>query len=144
MKTLIRILNRLRPLNPNFYFIIENPPHPAITIEQIGTGPRRKPAVSVTSITSKNNTLLRTPEIRFELDICNQKIVEVLPYYYKDDEQGIEQHSVTECPNDRDSVRIDFGNLIAVVKCANLLENTLAKQRTAKAQCLAYRTSSVA
>jgi hypothetical protein len=71
MKTLIGMLNRLQPLELQFHIKIENPPYMPLTIEGIGTGPRKLPAVSVTHYGEQNGDLMRDPEMCFEMEIQN-------------------------------------------------------------------------
>ena len=71
MKTLIGMLNRLQPRELQFHIKIENPPYMPLTIEGIGTGPRKLPAVSVTHYGEQNGDLMRDPEMCFEMEIQN-------------------------------------------------------------------------
>lgn len=73
---------------------IDNPPFLPLSIENIGTGPRGLPALSVAHYGEQNGDLMCDPEICFELAIENGTVKEFYPFYFRNDYVGVEQFSV--------------------------------------------------
>jgi len=128
MNTLIGMLNRLQPLEPQFHIKIENPPYMALTIEGIGTGPRNLPAVSVTHYGKQNGDLMRDPEMCFEMEIQNGQTVALMPYYYRNDYMGIEELSVREGQGREQAVLIHFKQIQQHGKFARSWDRNLKRQ----------------
>ena len=82
---------------------IENEPYMALSVENIGLGPRGLPALSVTHYGEQNGDLMRDPEMCFELDIEGNTVKEFCPYYFRNDYVGKEQFSVVYHGHDADN-----------------------------------------
>jgi hypothetical protein len=66
MKTIAKIINIFGGVK-NLHASIENPPYMRLVIEDIGIGPRRHQAISVTHYFTQNGDLCQHPELCFEL-----------------------------------------------------------------------------
>jgi len=73
---------------------VENSPYIALSVENIGLGPRGLPALSVTHYGEQNGDLMRDPEMCFEMEIEGEAVKEFHPYYFRNDYVGFEQFSV--------------------------------------------------
>jgi hypothetical protein len=95
MKTVIEMLNNALPLPNGFHIRIENEPYLPLVIEGIGRGPRSLPAISVAHYYTQNGDAMRDPEMCFEVGTDNSgRVVELMPYYWRNDGVHIEQESV--------------------------------------------------
>jgi hypothetical protein len=95
MKTVIAILNSVLPLPATFHIQIANEPYMPLTIEGIGPGPRGQAAISVAHYGKQNGDLMRDPEMCFEIGTnAEGALIELYPYYWRNDYAGVEQQSV--------------------------------------------------
>lgn len=132
MKTVIAILNRALPLPATFHIQIENEPYMPLTIEGIGTGPRGQAAISVTHYGKQNGDLMRDPEMCFEIETnAEGAVIELYPYYWRNDYVGMEQQSVVfdgTDPNNKPLYRIDRFQMNSHLEMAVLWDKNLAAQ----------------
>lgn len=75
---------------------IANEPYMALTVENIGLGPRGLPALSICHYGEQNGDLMRDPEMCFELEIEGDRLKETHPYYFRNDYAGFEQNAIDE------------------------------------------------
>ncbi|MFN2977627.1 DUF6908 domain-containing protein [Terriglobus aquaticus] len=75
---------------------IVNEPYMALTVENIGLGPRGLPALSICHYGEQNGDLMRDPEMCFELEIEGDRLKEAHPYYFRNDYAGFEQNAIDE------------------------------------------------
>lgn len=95
MKTVIAILNRVPTVPATFHIQIANEPYMPLTIEGIGPGPRGQAAISVAHYGKQNGDLMRDPEMCFEIGTnAEGALIELYPYYWRNDYAGVEQESV--------------------------------------------------
>ena len=93
----MNFLHQLTTLNPELISRIqatakiENQPYLALTVENIGPGPRGLPALSICHYGEQNGDLMRDPEMCFEMQIEDGKVTAFHPYYYRNDYVGMEQ-----------------------------------------------------
>lgn len=104
MKTVIEMLNSVLPLPRGFHIRIENGPnYLPLVIEGIGRGPRGLPAISVAHYYTQNGDAMRDPEMCFEVGTDDAGlVVDLMPYYWRNDGVGVEQESVTRDGTDTD------------------------------------------
>lgn len=74
---------------------VECPGYMRLVIEGIGQGPRELPAVSIAHYYEQNGDLMRDPEMCFEITPSG----EWFPYYYLQDNLGIEQEVFVRMEN---------------------------------------------
>ena len=96
MTTLITILNSLPNLSPDFHLRIENPPYMALVLEGIGLGPRGLMAISVAHYGEQNGDPMRDPEMCFEVEFAESKVLALHPYQFQNDYAGVYQVAVWE------------------------------------------------
>jgi hypothetical protein len=94
MTSLITILNSLPTLPANFHLRIENPPYMALFLEGIGRGPRGFAAISVAHYGEQNGDPMRDPEMCFEIEFAEGKVVALHPYLFQNDYTGVRQRAV--------------------------------------------------
>jgi Domain of unknown function (DUF6908) len=132
MKTVIAILNHALPLPSTFHIQIENAPYMPLTIEGIGTGPRGQAAISVCHYGEQNGDLMRDPEMCFEVETnAEGAVIELYPYYWRNDYIAMEQQSVffegTD-PSEKRLYRIDRYMMSSHAEIATLWDRNLASQ----------------
>jgi len=75
---------------------IQNSPYMALTVENIGLGPRGLPALSICHYGEENGDLMRDPEMCFEMEIVEGVATEFHPYYFRNDYAGFEHNAVED------------------------------------------------
>ena len=137
MKTVIAMLNSVLPLPETFHIQIENAPYMPLTIEGIGTGPRGQAAISITHYGSQNGDAMRDPEMCFEVETnAEGALIELYPYYWRNDYLGMEQQSVVfdgYDPNNKPLYRINRHMMTSHLELATLWDRNLAAQGFDKA-----------
>src|ERR1700739_3910663 len=94
MQTILRLFERAGGSRPTLYLKIENPPYMALVIEAVPEpGPLGVPAISVAHYGEQNGDLMRDAEMCFELTKALLSAPALVPYYWRNDYLGIEQHS---------------------------------------------------
>ena len=94
MLELIRHLSKVTPTlltHVGTTIRIANETYMPLTVENIGPGPRRLPALSLCHYGEQNGDAMRDPEMCFELEIEDGRLVAVQPFYYRNDYAGVEQ-----------------------------------------------------
>lgn len=94
MLELLRLLSKVTPsllTHVGTTIRIPNPPYMTLTVENIGPGPRRLPALSLCHYGEQNNDAMRDPEMCFEMELGDGKLKQIHPFYYRNDYARIEQ-----------------------------------------------------
>ena len=94
MLYVLQLLTRLTPAlltHIGTTIRIPNPGFMTLTVENIGPGPRRLPALSLCHYGEQNGDAMRDPEMCFEMVIEDGRLKEVYPYYYRNDYAGTEE-----------------------------------------------------
>lgn len=95
-------LQELIKLNPQFathtgtHIKIKNPGYLPLSIENIASGPRDMPAISICHYGEQNGDLMRDPEMCFEMEIEDGQVKEFHAYYYRNDYAAFEQNAIDE------------------------------------------------
>jgi len=132
LKTVVSILNASLPLHPHFHIHIDNQPFMPLVIEGIGTGPRGLPAISVAHYGLQNGDSMRDPEICFEVEVKDGQVIELYPYYWRNDYLGIEQFAVEEegtDPKGNKLCHVDQKTIFGLCQLAAEWDRNLAAQR---------------
>jgi hypothetical protein len=103
----------------------------ALTVENIGLGPRGLPALSICHYGEQNGDLMRDPEMCFEMEIENGAVKEFHPYYYRNDYVAFEQNAVDEANRRIDAKAISSQREMARTWDANLAAQGFLEAHTA-------------
>ena len=94
MRIIAKLLQLATPAKPGFCITIHNSPWPDLVIRDTQErGPHRLLSLSVAHLTNHDGRVLRTPEMRFEVEQSKRGIV-LTPYCFRSEQANIEQHSV--------------------------------------------------
>jgi len=94
MKTVLRLLKLAGGYRPLLYLRVENPPHlPRVLAATSVPGPLGLRTLSFTHYAPYNDSLLRDPEMLFELSNPLGLGLRLVPYYWRNDLLGTEQLS---------------------------------------------------
>jgi hypothetical protein len=110
---------------------IENLPYMALTVENIGLGPRGLPALYICHYGEQNGDLMRDPEMCFEMEIENGAVKEFHTYYYRNDYVAFEQNAVDEENRRIDAKAINSQRDMARTWDANLAAQGFLEAHTA-------------
>ena len=126
MLTVLQILTRVHPtLLTHVCTTINfpNSPYMALTVENIGPGPKLLPALSLCHYGEQNGDAMRDPEMCFEMEIKDGRLKGIGPYYYRNDYVGREEFA-----HDQDSGAVDTGMVGKQKEFADLWGRNLKEQ----------------
>jgi len=93
MRTIAQILLQAGPQPPGFLIHIDNPPWPALEIQEIqASGPNGLTAISVAHYGHERGKRMHDPEMIFEVSRRGDELA-LSPFYWRNDYLGIEQYS---------------------------------------------------
>ena len=125
MLELIRLLSKVTPTlltHVGTTIRIANGSYMPLTVENIGPGPRRLPALSLCHYGEQNGDAMRDPEMCFELEIEDGRLVGVQPFYYRNDYAGVEQFAQNQETGVIDTRRVQSQEEFAEQWSRNLIE----------------------
>jgi hypothetical protein len=94
MQTILALIKKAGGWHPGLYLKIDNPPYMELVIEAMDeSGPMGLPALSVAHYGEQNGDLMRDPEMCFELCRPIGGVVQLDPFYWRNDYMAIEQWS---------------------------------------------------
>ncbi len=85
MLELLQLLSKITPsllTHVGTTIRIPNPPYMTLTVENIGPGPRRLPALSLCHYGEQNGDAMRDPEMCFEMELGDGRLKEIHPFYW--------------------------------------------------------------
>ena len=125
MLEIIRLLSKVTPTlltHVGTTIRIVNGSYMPLTVENIGPGPRRLPALSLCHYGEQNGDAMRDPEMCFELEIEDGRLVAVQPFYYRNDYAGVEQFAQNQETGEIDTRRVQSQGEFAEQWSRNLVE----------------------